>query len=108
MYNFFDTGAHVTNYIAIALRPYKLPRITGLDPAFPGFTTPDPDKKLDKTDAQFVDVIHTNAFMQGKVEESGHVDFYLNGGVIQPGCWAENSKFNIETNMCSFFNSMNF
>lgn len=101
---FSDVGAHITNYMAIALRPYKLPRITGLDPAFPGFITPVLDHKLDKTDAEFVDVYHTNAFMQGKVEESGHVDFYMNGGVIQPGCWAERSKkliyFVIEKSFC--------
>ncbi|XP_018564368.1 uncharacterized protein LOC108905824 [Anoplophora glabripennis] len=89
----FSLGAHITNYMAIALRPYKLPRITGLDPAFPGFITPVLDDKLDKSDAEFVDVYHTNAFMQGKVEESGHVDFYINGGVIQPGCWAERRFF---------------
>lgn len=89
---FSSVGAHITNFMAVALRPYKLPRITGLDPAFPGFITPVLDDKLDKTDAEFVDVYHTNAFMQGKVEESGHVDFYINGGVIQPGCWAERSK----------------
>ncbi|KAJ8966503.1 hypothetical protein NQ317_019648 [Molorchus minor] len=66
----FSLGAHVANYMANALRPYKVPRITGLDPAFPGFITPDREAKLDKTDAQFVDVYHTNAFIQGKVEES--------------------------------------
>lgn len=73
------------------LKPYKLPRITGLDPALPGFVTVNHHNKLDPSDAMFVDVIHTNAFMQGKVEQSGHVDFYVNGGVLQPGCWAENS-----------------
>ncbi|XP_072380345.1 uncharacterized protein [Diabrotica undecimpunctata] len=86
-------GAHITNYMAIALRPYRLPRITGLDPALPGFITWDLDSKLDKTDADFVDVYHTNTFIQGKVEESGHVDFYINGGVIQPGCWAQTRFF---------------
>ncbi|XP_072380344.1 lipase member H-A-like isoform X1 [Diabrotica undecimpunctata] len=89
----FSLGAHITNYMAIALRPYRLPRITGLDPALPGFITWDLDSKLDKTDADFVDVYHTNTFIQGKVEESGHVDFYINGGVIQPGCWAQTRFF---------------
>lgn len=70
----------------------KISRITGLDPAMPGFTTVSAENKLDASDADFVDVIHTNAFFQGAVEPSGHVDFYINGGVIQPGCWAEPSK----------------
>lgn len=86
----FSLGAQLTNYVAKELAPYKLPRITGLDPALPGFLTAGPSRKLDKSDAEFVDVLHTNAFMQGIVQESGHVDFYINGGVIQPGCWAEN------------------
>lgn len=93
------SGAHVTNFVAIALRPYKVPRITGLDPALPGFLTFNLDDKLDKTDAEFVDVYHTNAFMQGQFEQSGHIDFYINGGVLQPGCWAERSMLIVKTNL---------
>lgn len=52
----------------------------------PLFITADADNKLDKSDAEFVDVFHTNALVQGKIEQCGHVDFYLNGGVYQPGC----------------------
>lgn len=74
------------------LRPQKLSRITGLDPAMPGFAFVSDENKLDPSDANFVDIIHTNAFLQGKVERCGHVDFYMNGGVLQPGCWAENSQ----------------
>lgn len=54
----------------------------------PLFVTADADNKLDASDAEFVDVIHTNALVQGKIEKCGHVDFYLNGGVYQPGCEA--------------------
>lgn len=61
----------------------------------PGFITVDNENKLDAGDAKFVDVIHTNAFVQGQVQESGHVDFYVNGGTIQPGCWAEESTLDI-------------
>lgn len=64
----------------------------GLDPAMPGFTFARKDSKLDSGDAELVDVIHTNAFIQGTIEPSGHVDFYMNGGVVQPGCWAEKRK----------------
>ncbi|XP_044733591.1 phospholipase A1-like [Chrysoperla carnea] len=89
----FSLGAHVAGFAANNLRPYKLPRITGLDPAMPLFTFVTRDNKLDETDAEFVDVFHTNAFIQGKIEPSGHVDFYMNGGVTQPGCWAEERFF---------------
>ncbi|XP_055541424.1 pancreatic lipase-related protein 2-like [Wyeomyia smithii] len=84
----FSLGAQVTNYVAVKLRPFKLKRISGLDPAMPLFITADADDKLDPSDADFVDVIHTNALVQGKIERCGHVDFYMNGGIIQPGCWA--------------------
>lgn len=35
-------------------------RITGLDPANPGFNYDSPVVRLDKTDAKFVDVVHTD------------------------------------------------
>ncbi|XP_053971283.1 uncharacterized protein LOC128872516 isoform X2 [Hylaeus volcanicus] len=89
----FSLGAHVPAFAANALRPYKMPRITGLDPAMPLFVTVDDDHKLDAGDGQFVDVVHTNAFIQGKIEMSGHVDFYMNGGVNQPGCWEMGNLF---------------
>lgn len=52
----------------------------------PLFVTASNENKLDPSDAEFVDVIHTNALVQGKIERCGHIDFYLNGGVYQPGC----------------------
>jgi hypothetical protein len=66
--------------------------VSGLDPAMPFFVTVNRDQKLDASDAAFVDVIHTNALVQGKIEASGDVDFYVNGGISQPGCWSESSK----------------
>jgi hypothetical protein len=58
----------------------------------PFFATVSKDRKLDASDADFVDVIHTNALLEGKMEASGDVDFYVNGGIIQPGCWSDPSK----------------
>ncbi|XP_055632870.1 uncharacterized protein LOC129773297 [Toxorhynchites rutilus septentrionalis] len=84
----FSLGAQVSNYAAVALRPFKLRRISGLDPAMPLFITVGVEDKLDPSDADFVDVIHTNALVQGKIERCGHADFYMNGGIMQPGCWA--------------------
>jgi pancreatic lipase-related protein 2 len=89
----FSLGAHVPAFAANYLKPYKLSRITGLDPAMPLFITPNKDQKLDEGDAEFVDVFHTNAFVQGKVEASGHIDFYMNGGINQPGCWENRNPF---------------
>lgn len=52
-----------------------------MDPALPLFITALPDDKLDPTDAEFVDVYHSNAFVQGQIERCGTVDFYMNGGI---------------------------
>ena len=47
---------------------------------------PNPEK-LDPTDAQFVDIIHTAGRWVGNTDPSGHVDFYANDGLApQPGC----------------------
>lgn len=61
----------------------------GLDPAGPGFeyVTLQSDR-LDSTDAQFVDVIHTAVGTLGYAAPIGVVDFYPNGGTPpQPGCF---------------------
>jgi len=41
---------------------------------------------LDKKDAKFVDVIHCNKGKQGIDRETGHADFYPNGGANQLDC----------------------
>ena len=69
----------------------NLSRITGLDPAGPLFEGYTSNVRLDKTDADFVDVIHSNGDSLiigglGAWEPIGHVDFYPNGGKAQRGC----------------------
>ena len=59
----------------------------GLDPAGPYFTKVDPAVRLDPSDAEYVDVIHTDAGVFGTDRtDSGHIDFFPNGGYQQPGC----------------------
>ena len=65
------------------------PMVLGLDPALPLFMTSNKDRKLTADDAVFVDVVHTNAFVQGQGNRCGQVDFFMNGGVNQPGCRSE-------------------
>lgn len=79
----------------------QIGRISGLDPAGPEFTrelnedgTP---AYLNRRDAAFVDIIHTSGSSGGSYEDVisrhfgiddalGHVDFYPNGGTVQPAC----------------------
>lgn len=72
--------------IATYIKNGPLERITGLDPAKPLFIFAAREYKLDIGDAKFVDVIHTDVFQRGILAPSGHVDFYVNGGVEQRGC----------------------
>uniref|UniRef100_A0A1A9ZN29 Lipase domain-containing protein n=1 Tax=Glossina pallidipes TaxID=7398 RepID=A0A1A9ZN29_GLOPL len=87
----FSLGAQVAGQTANYLKR-KLKRITGLDPAKPLFAFASSEYKLDSSDAEFVDVIHTDVAGRGMLASLGHVDFYPNLGTIQPGCDNENPK----------------
>lgn len=83
-------GAHAAGYAGSKISP-QVSRITGLDPAGPYFEFTDPQVRLDRSDAHFVDIIHTDgqAHIQlglGLLQPLGHVDFYPNGGLEQPHC----------------------
>ncbi|KAM3962930.1 uncharacterized protein ACR2FA_003031 [Aphomia sociella] len=85
----FSLGAHVAGFAGSELR--NISRITGLDPAGPLFEFQDPRARLDRSDAKFVDVIHSNGETLilgglGAAQPLGHVDFYPNGGRVQHGC----------------------
>ncbi|XP_035232645.1 pancreatic lipase-related protein 2-like isoform X2 [Stegodyphus dumicola] len=71
---------------------FKVHRITGLDPARPGFPESLPSsERLDPSDAEIVDVWHCNAGAClpnfGLDYDAGHVNFYVNGGSIQTPCY---------------------
>ncbi|XP_026464220.1 endothelial lipase-like [Ctenocephalides felis] len=86
----FSLGAHVAGFIQKYMKSGKLPRVTGLDPALPLFYLKENGRELSKDDAEFVDSIHTNTGLAGKILPVGDIDFYCNGGVIQPGCLISN------------------
>ncbi|XP_030839226.1 pancreatic triacylglycerol lipase [Strongylocentrotus purpuratus] len=83
-------GAHIAGYAGEALGG-RAGRVTGLDPAGPLFGGTDNQCKLDKSDAMFVDVMHTDGDLvvfggAGLMEECGDHDWYPHGGKDQPGC----------------------
>ncbi|XP_060083640.1 inactive pancreatic lipase-related protein 1-like [Ylistrum balloti] len=85
-------GAQMAGYIGTEVK--GIGRISGIDPAGPSFEGYPPETVLDPTDANFVDILHTDArdlFVLGHPgfgakSRMGHADFYVNGGHSQPGC----------------------
>ncbi|XP_001949067.2 pancreatic lipase-related protein 2 isoform X1 [Acyrthosiphon pisum] len=78
-------GAHIVGYTGKKLSG-KISRITGLDPAMQLYENTDPKYRINKNDATFVDIIHTNGNGLGLFEPLGHIDFYPNGGNTQTNC----------------------
>ncbi|XP_039313467.1 lipase member H [Solenopsis invicta] len=77
-------GAHIAGFVG-KCNTFKIPRITGLDPANPIFYLP--GCYLTRNDAMWVDVIHTDKGGYGTPTSMGTADYYVNGGTRpQPGC----------------------
>lgn len=100
-------GRHFTQLTGNALL-----RITGLDPSRPCFSHSDRSNGLQRGDAIFVDIIHSN-IQVWPVDPIGDADFYPNGlvfptiastsillyfqprpNIIQPGCWSTSCTTN--------------
>ncbi|XP_073989005.1 pancreatic triacylglycerol lipase-like [Rhodnius prolixus] len=80
-------GAHVAGFAAKKITAGKIGRVTGLDPAYPGFKVDDKEGRLDSNDADFVDCIHTCGGFVAFEDPICDADFYPNGGISpQPGC----------------------
>lgn len=60
--------------------------IAGLDPAKPMFENNNADRRIDRSHAKNVQIVHTCAGLLGISSALGTSDFYANGGKIQPGC----------------------
>ncbi|XP_069835792.1 pancreatic lipase-related protein 2-like isoform X2 [Dendropsophus ebraccatus] len=93
-----------------------LRRITGLDPARLHFEDTPNEVSLDASDADFVDVIHTDIdplFGLGLIKPAGHYDFYPNGGRQMPGCPSRLSFLNnindiVETIACNHLQAFRY
>uniref|UniRef100_A0A8C1VUJ3 Lipase, member Ia n=1 Tax=Cyprinus carpio TaxID=7962 RepID=A0A8C1VUJ3_CYPCA len=78
-------GAHISGFTGANFNG-RIGRITALDPAGPEFNGQPPSKRLDPSDAQFVEALHTDMDALGYRDLLGHIDYYANGGADQPGC----------------------
>ncbi|XP_061386543.1 lipase member H-A-like [Musca vetustissima] len=81
----------------------KIKRISALDPAFPLFyMTVGMAKHLSRHDAEFVDVIHTDAWLYGAPFSTGTADFWPNAGkTLQPGCPKRNYRMLTDNDLSS-------
>ncbi|XP_063912178.1 inactive pancreatic lipase-related protein 1-like isoform X2 [Zophobas morio] len=80
-------GAQMAGVCGANVKSGRVFRITGLDPAGPLFKKWPKHLRLDSSDAEFVDAIHTDAGIFGFPRNVGHVDFWPNKGISpQPGC----------------------
>ncbi|XP_028040615.1 inactive pancreatic lipase-related protein 1 isoform X1 [Bombyx mandarina] len=106
-------GSHVAGYTGRELRTKynkTVKRLTALDPAFPAFY---PDgvmmEHVNAKDAEFVDVIHTDAGGYGAPVRTGTADFWPNGGKsTQPGCPRFAPIPLSDDNLCSHWRSWRF
>ncbi|XP_013183127.1 inactive pancreatic lipase-related protein 1 [Amyelois transitella] len=78
----FNLGAHVVGVAGRRLG--RVARITALDPSMSNV-------RLTSTDANYVEVIHTDGSSNGLGVQIGHADFFPNGGGSQPGCWGNDA-----------------
>uniref|UniRef100_A0AAR5P4G5 Lipase domain-containing protein n=1 Tax=Dendroctonus ponderosae TaxID=77166 RepID=A0AAR5P4G5_DENPD len=88
----FSIGAHIAGFIGKQLQSEnggnQVARISALDPARPMFEHPEvaEQSRLAALDAQHVDVYHSNILVHGFTAPIGSIDYYINGGLVQPGC----------------------
>ncbi|KAJ8721388.1 hypothetical protein PYW07_002163 [Mythimna separata] len=90
----FNLGAHVAG-MASRNAKNRVGRITGLDPSGSGWGSR--SGRLDKTDADYVEVIHTDGsglLANGIGTNIGDVDIFVNGGSNQPGCFSHSCSHN--------------
>lgn len=87
----FSLGAHIAGMTAKRVRNGRVENLVGLDPAGPLFSTRNPESRIDASDANYVECIHTNGptlliiglGLGGPICDA---DYYPNGGTSQPGC----------------------
>ncbi len=99
----FSLGAHVAGFTGKHFGG-RIGRITGLDPAAPGFILLKPH--LANSDARFVDVLHTAGMPTSLDLPIGHADFYPNNLKFEmPGCEGHGI---VQGQKCSHFRAVEY
>lgn len=81
-------GAHISGFAGKAVKEYSgksVGTVKALDPAnYLDIESATNEEKLYKDDADVVIAIHTEGGVQGMLEPIGSIDFFPNGGSVQP------------------------
>ncbi|KAF2879866.1 hypothetical protein ILUMI_26296 [Ignelater luminosus] len=87
-------GAHIAGIAGkiLAQNKRKIKYIIGSDPAGPCYFYKNSSDRLDKTDAKFVQTIHTGMETWGIDFPVGTANYFVNGGYHQPKCTDEWAK----------------
>lgn len=88
-------GAHIAGFVGKRVTRGRINTIIGLDPAGPLFDAGNPTTRLDGSDAEYVEAIHTDISNLGIGDPIAQVDFYPNGGTGMPGCLTSICDHNI-------------
>ena len=100
----FSLGAHVVGFTGNLFNG-EIGRVTGLDPAGPGFSSSRP--RLSKSAGRFVDVMHTAGLPTSILLPMGHADFYPNNLRFEmPGCSKDKGIY--EGQSCSHFRAVEY
>ncbi|XP_045622276.2 lipase member H [Procambarus clarkii] len=80
----FSLGGRIGGLVGDRIQTGTIGRITGIDASYPWLPPKTKDEFLDAGDASLVVNIRTSFI--GSYSPPGHIDFYANGGLSQPGC----------------------
>lgn len=99
----FSLGGRISGIIGDLVKAGKIGRITGLDASYPWAQSPSSSEFLDASDAKLVINMRTSPV--GSRSPPGHIDFFANDGLLQPGC--DKWYFpNAIKNTCSHYRSV--
>lgn len=80
----FSLGGRIAGLVGDRVQTGTIGRITGLDASYPWLPPKTKEEFLDAGDAALVVNLRTSFI--GSHSPPGHIDFYANGGLSQPGC----------------------